>query len=79
MPRDVKITHRTTNSISLSWIRPENMHGILKHFVVFYENTTNRYQERIAHDLGNYTFVHRLLNLNLDTKYTVIVSKISPL
>lgn len=72
-PRDVKITHRTTRSISLRWIRPEYINGILKSFTIFYENATQRYEEKVEQDLGNNTFVHRLYNLNLDTKYTIMV------
>lgn len=74
MPVNTRITHRTTRTISLSWQRPERINGILTHFVVFYENATRRYQERISHDLSNKTFLHRIGNLNLATKYTIIVS-----
>ena len=45
---------------------------------MFYENATQRYEEKVDQDLKwNNTFVHRLYNLNLGTKYTIMVSVFS--
>ncbi len=75
MPQDVKITHRTPESLSLSWQRPSSTNGNLKYFMVFYENATQQYKTKIDRDLTNQTFRHQLLYLKQSTKYTLMVSK----
>eukprot|EP00794_Sanderia_malayensis_P008032 gene8032-8893_t len=73
MPKDMKVTHRTSNSLSLSWQMPSSINGVLTHFIVFYENSTKQYKMKINYDLTNQTFRHQITNLKESTKYTLMV------
>ncbi len=73
VPKDMKVTHRTSNTLSLSWQMPNLINGILKHFIVFYENSTKQYKVKIDKDLSNHTFRHQIVNLKESTKYTLMV------